>query len=41
LSPDEIPGIVRGVSATQITVEFTSPSAATKLDLAAQVKIKF
>jgi multidrug resistance efflux pump len=41
LSPDEIPGIVRGVSASQITVEFTSPSAATKLDLAAQVKIKF
>jgi len=41
LSPDEIPGIVRGVSATQITVEFTSPSAATKLDLAAQVRIKF
>jgi multidrug resistance efflux pump len=41
LSPDEIPGIVRGVSASQITVEFTSPSAATKLGLAAQVKIKF
>lgn len=41
LSPDEIPGIVRGVSASQITVEFTSPSPATKLDLVAQVKIKF
>ncbi len=41
LSPDEIPGKVRGVSASQITVEFTSPSAATKLDLVAQVKIKF
>jgi len=41
LSPDEIPGTVRGVSASQITVEFSSPSAATKLDLVAQVKIKF
>jgi HlyD family secretion protein len=40
-SPDEIPGIVRGASASQITVEFTSPSPATKLDLVAQVKIKF
>ena len=41
LSPDEIPGKVRGVSASQITVEFTSPSPATKLDLIGQVKIKF
>jgi len=41
LSPDEIPGKVREVSASQITVEFTSPSPATKLDLIGQVKIKF
>jgi multidrug resistance efflux pump len=40
-SPDEIPGIVRGVSASQITIEFSSPSPATKLDLVAQAKIKF
>lgn len=41
LSPDEIPGKVRGVSASQITVEFTSPSPAAKLDLIGHVKIKF
>ncbi len=41
LSPDEIPGTVRAVSGNQVTVDFTSPAPAAKLDLAAQVKIKF
>lgn len=41
LSPDEIPGTVRTISGSQVTVDFTSPTPATKLDLAAQVKIKF
>jgi FKBP-type peptidyl-prolyl cis-trans isomerase 2 len=41
LSPDEIPGTVRGVSGNQVIVDFTSPMPATKLDLVAQVKIKF
>jgi multidrug resistance efflux pump len=41
LSPDEIPGKVRGISGNQVTVDFTSPTPAAKLFLAAQVKIKF
>jgi HlyD family secretion protein len=41
LSPDEIPGKVRAVSGNQLIIDFTSPSPAAKLDLIAQVKIKF
>ena len=41
LSPDEIAGAVREVRGNQVVVDFTSPAAATKLDLIAQVKIKF
>jgi len=41
LSPDEIAGTVREVRGNQVVVDFTSPSAATRLDLIAQVKIKF
>jgi multidrug resistance efflux pump len=41
LSPDEIPGKLRTVSGNQVIVDFTSPAPAPKLDLVAQVKIKF
>ena len=41
LSPDEIPGVVREVSRAEVTIDFTSPTPPAKLDLAAQVKIKF
>jgi len=41
LSPDEVPGKVRGISGNQVTVDFTSATAAAKLFLAAQVKIRF
>jgi HlyD family secretion protein len=41
LSPDEIAGKVRTVSGNQVIVDFTSPAPAAKLDLVAQVKIKF
>jgi HlyD family secretion protein len=41
LAPDEIPGIVREIRGSDVIVDFASPTAATKLDLAAQVRIKF
>jgi HlyD family secretion protein len=41
IAPDEIPGTVREVNGPNVTVDFTSPAAVTKLDLAAQVRIKF
>jgi membrane fusion protein, multidrug efflux system len=41
LMPDEIPGTVREVQGNQVIVDFTSPVPITKLDLTAQVKIKF
>jgi len=41
LTPAEISGTVREVQRNQVIVDFTSPVAITKLDLVAQVKIKF
>jgi HlyD family secretion protein len=41
LSPDEIAGAAREVKGNQVVVDFTSPAPAAKLDLTAQVKIKF
>ena len=41
LVPDEIPGTVREIRGDQAIIDFTSPVAASKLDLTAQVRIKF
>ena len=41
IAPDEIPGTVREINGPNVVVDFTSPAAVTKLDLAAQVRIKF
>ena len=41
LSPDEIPGTVREVRAGEVTIDFTSPSAASTLGLTATVRVKF
>ena len=41
ISAEEIPATVREVGARDAILDFTSPAPVTKLDLAAQVKIKF
>jgi multidrug resistance efflux pump len=41
LGAEEIPGVIREIRANQAIIEFNAPSAITKLDLTAQVKIKF
>jgi HlyD family secretion protein len=41
LSREEIPGVVRELQGAQIVIDFTSPTPLPKLDLPAQVKIKF
>lgn len=41
LSPDEIPAVVREVRGLQVIIDFTSPVPLQKLDLPAQVRIKF
>ena len=41
LSPDEIAGVVREVRGPQVIIDFTSPTPLAKLELAAQVRIKF
>ncbi len=41
LSPDEIAGVVREIRGDLAIIDFTSPVAAVRLDLTAQVKIKF
>jgi multidrug resistance efflux pump len=38
---EELTGTVREVHASEVIVDFTSPAALTKLDLTAQVKLKF
>jgi multidrug resistance efflux pump len=41
ITPDEIPATVSEIRGSDIVVNFTSPTPITKLDLAAQVRIKF
>jgi HlyD family secretion protein len=41
LSTEEIPGVVRELHGPQIVIDFTSPTALPKLELPAQVRIKF
>jgi len=41
ISPDEIPATVAEIRGSDIIVDFTAPAPITKLDLAAQVRIKF
>lgn len=41
IAPDEIPATVGEIRGSDIIVDFTAPAPITKLDLAAQVRIKF